>query len=137
MKRNEKVRIYLSYATTLFLPLAIYKIWTHQYAPMLQRVHLFVIPMAVWITTVLGIIVITELLIARKSRNQSEQRIMRTLAASFVVIGLIILAALALGLGEGTQLGLYLKTIANLGSLLAFGVARLLHLSLPLPGADH
>jgi signal transduction histidine kinase len=35
-----------------------------------------------------------------------------------VAIGIVILAALALGLGEGTQLGLYLKTIANLGSLL-------------------
>jgi signal transduction histidine kinase len=74
--------------------------------------------MAVWITYVLGLIAITELLIARKSENQSEKRIMRTLAASFVVIGMVILAALALGLGEGTQLGLYLKTVANLGSLL-------------------
>jgi signal transduction histidine kinase len=118
LKPSEKVRIYLSYAPTLFLPLAIYKIWTHQYAPMLQRVHLFVIPMAVWITYVLGVIAITELLIAKRTQNLSEQRIMRTLAASFVAIGIVILAALALGLGEGTQLGLYLKTIANLGSLL-------------------
>jgi signal transduction histidine kinase len=118
VKPSERLRIYLSYLPTLFLPLAIYKIWTHQYAPMLQRVHLFVIPMAVWITYVLGVIVMTELLIAKRTRNVSEQRIMRTLAASFVVIGIVILAALALGLGEGTQLGLYLKTIANLGSLL-------------------
>ncbi|HEY8188737.1 MAG TPA: ATP-binding protein [Pyrinomonadaceae bacterium] len=118
LKVSEKVRIYLSYSTTLFLPLAIYKIWTHQYAPMLQRVHIFVIPMAVWITYVLIVIAITELLIAKRSQNVSEQRIMRTLAASFVVIGIVILAALALGLGEGTQAGLYLKTIANLGSLL-------------------
>ena len=36
---------------------------------------------------------------------------MRTLAASFVVIGIVILAALALESGEGTQLGLYLKTL--------------------------
>jgi signal transduction histidine kinase len=118
LKQSEKIRVYLSYLPTLFLPLAIYKIWTHQYAPMLQRVHLFVIPMAVWITYVLSVIAITELLIARRTRNVSEQRIMRTLAASFVVIGIVILAALALGLGEGTPLGLYLKTIANLGSLL-------------------
>jgi signal transduction histidine kinase len=118
LKRSEKIRVYLSYATTLFLPLAIYKIWTHHYAPMLQRVQRFVIPMAVWITCVLGVIVVTELLIAKKTRNQSERRIMQTLAASFVVIGIVILAALALGLGEGTPLGLYLKTIANLGSLL-------------------
>ena len=118
LKLSEKVRIYASYTTTLFLPLAIYKIWTHQYAPMLQRVHLFVIPMAVWITYVLGVIAITELLIAKRSRNPSEQRIMRTLAASFVVICIVILAAIALGVGEGTEWGLYLKTIANLGSLL-------------------
>jgi signal transduction histidine kinase len=118
LKLSEKIRIYASYTTTLFLPLAIYKIWTHQYAPMLQRVHLFVIPMAVWITYVLGVIAITELLIAKRSRNPSEQRIMRTLAASFVVICIVILAAIALGVGEGTEWGLYLKTIANLGSLL-------------------
>ena len=118
LKRNEKIRIYLSYLPTLFLTVAIYKIWTGQYAPMLNRVHFLVLPMAVWITYVLGLIALTELLIARKSPNRSEQRIMRTLAASFVSIGIVILAALALGLGEGTQLGLYLKTIANLGSLL-------------------
>jgi signal transduction histidine kinase len=118
LKLSEKVRIYLSYAPTVFLPFAIYKIWTNQYAPMLQRVHFFVPYMAAWITYVLGVIVITELLIAKRTRNVSEQRIMRTLAGSFVVIGIVILAALALGLGEGTQLGLYLKTIANLGSLL-------------------
>ena len=118
LKLSEKVRIFLSYLPTLGLPFAIYKIWTSQYAPMLQRTHLFVIPMAVWITYVLGFIAVTELLIAKRTRNLSEQRIMRTLAASFVFIGIVILAALALGLGEGTQLGLYLKTIANLGSLL-------------------
>jgi signal transduction histidine kinase len=118
LRRSEQIRTYLSYLPTLGLPFAIYKIWTHQYAPMLQRTHQLVIPMAVWITYVLGHIAITELLIARKTKNVSEQRIMRTLAASFVVIGVVILAALALGLGEGTSWGLYLKTIANLGSLL-------------------
>ena len=118
LKRSEKIRLYLSYAPTIFLPLPIYKIWTHQYAPMLQRVHTFVVPMAVWITYVLAVIAITEMLIAKRTRNVSEQRIMRTLAASFVIIGIVILAALALGVGEGTQLGLYLKTVANLGSLL-------------------
>src|SRR5688500_18295169 len=43
---------------------------------------------------------------------------MRTLAASFIGVGVVIFAALAFGLGEGTVVGLYLKTIANLGSLL-------------------
>ncbi len=119
LTRFEKLRVYFSYAPTLFLPIAIYKIWTGQYAPMLQRVSFFVPYMAGWITLVLGFIAVTELLIAKKkTTNLSEQRIMRTLAASFIAVGLVILAALALGLGEGTQWGLYLKTVANLGSLL-------------------
>jgi hypothetical protein len=42
---------------------------------------------------------------------------MRTLAASFIGVGVVIFAALAAGVGEGTTAGLYLKTIANLGSL--------------------
>ncbi len=118
LNRSEKIRLYLSYVPPLFLPVAIYKIWTGQYAPMLARVKFLVLPMAAWIIYVLVVIAITELLIARKSSNKSEQRIMRTLAASFLSIGVVILSALALGVGEGTQLGLYLKTIANLGSLL-------------------
>lgn len=118
LNRFERLRVYISYAPTLFLPIAIYKIWTGPYAPMLRSVSVFVLPMAVWITYVLGIIAITELLIARKTSNLSEKRIMRTLAASFVAVGLVILSALALGVGEGTQWGLYLKTVANLGSLL-------------------
>lgn len=118
VKRSEIIRIYASYAPTIFLPVPIYKIWTGHYAPMLQRVQFLVIPMAVWITYVLGVIAVTELLIARRTKNVSERRIMRTLAASFVAIGLVILAALALGLGAGTEWGLYLQTVANLGSLL-------------------
>ena len=118
LNRSEKIRLLLSYGPPLFLPVAIYKIWTGNYAPMLARVQFLILPMAVWITYVLGVIAITELLIARKTNNASERRIMRTLAASFLGIGVVILAALALGVGEGTQLGLYLKTIANLGSLL-------------------
>jgi hypothetical protein len=114
----EKIRLYLSYAPPLFLPIAIYKIWTGPYAPMLSAVNFLVLPMAVWITYVLIVIAVTELLIARKSTNRSERRIMRTLATSFVAIGIVILAALALGLGKGTALGLYLNTLANLGSLL-------------------
>jgi signal transduction histidine kinase len=117
-KLSEKVRVYLSYLPNIFLAVALYKIWFRPYSPMMSRLHFLVLPMAVWITYVLGVIAITELLIAKKTQNQSEQRIMRTLAASFVVIGIVILAALAFGLGEGTEAGLYLKTVANLGSLL-------------------
>lgn len=118
LTRNEKVRVYLSYFPTLFLPIAVAQIWTGAYAPMFTKLALFVFPFAFWIAYVLGVIALTELLIARKSRNKSERRIMQTLAASFVAIGIVIMAALAVGLGEGTTLGLYLKTVANLGSLL-------------------
>ncbi|HKO96218.1 MAG TPA: ATP-binding protein [Pyrinomonadaceae bacterium] len=118
LNRSEKIRLFLSYVPPLFLPVAVYKIWTGQYAPMLARVKFLVLPMAAWITYVLIVIAVTELLIARKTTNVSEQRIMRTLAVSFLSIGVVILSALALGVGEGTQLGLYLKTVANLGSLL-------------------
>ncbi|MGH9956588.1 MAG: sensor histidine kinase, partial [Pyrinomonadaceae bacterium] len=118
LSRSEKIRVYLSYLPTIFLLVAIPQIWTGAYAPMLTKLRFFVIPFALWIAYVLGLIAVTELLIARRSTNRSEQRILRTLAASFVFIGVVILAALALGLGEGTTLGLYLKTVANLGSLL-------------------
>jgi len=116
--RNEKIRVYLSYIPTLFLVLAIPRIWAGNYAPMFIRLAAFVLPFAFWIAYVLGLIAVTELLIARHTENRSERRIMRTLAASFIGIGLVILAALAFGLGEGTIVGLYLKTVANLGSLL-------------------
>jgi signal transduction histidine kinase len=43
---------------------------------------------------------------------------MRTLAASFIGIGVVIFAALGFELWQGTVAGAYLKTIANLGSLL-------------------
>jgi signal transduction histidine kinase len=118
LNRSERVRVYLSYVPTLFLLIAVPKLWTGDYAPMLTKLSFFVIPFAFWIAYVLGLIALTELLIARKSGNRSEKRIMRTLAASFIGVGVVIFLALAFGLGEGTVAGLYLKTIANLGSLL-------------------
>jgi signal transduction histidine kinase len=118
LNRSEEIRIYLSYVPTVFLLIAVPQLWTGDYAPMLTKLSRFVIPFAFWIAYVLGLIALTELLIARKSGNRSEKRIMRTLAASFIGVGIVIFAALAFGLGEGTSAGLYLKTIANLGSLL-------------------
>jgi signal transduction histidine kinase len=118
LTRTEKIRVFLSYLPTLFLTITLWTIWTGAYEPMLTKVNFFVLPFALWVAYVLVLIAVTELLIARKTPNRSEQRIMRTLAVSFIGIGIFILAALALGLGEGTTAGLYLKTIANLGSLL-------------------
>jgi len=118
LNRGEEFRVYLSYIPTIFLLIAVPALWTGDYAPMFTKLSFFVIPFAFWIAYVLGLIALTELLIARKSKNSSERRIMRTLAASFIGVGVVIFAALAAGVGEGTTAGLYLKTIANLGSLL-------------------
>jgi signal transduction histidine kinase len=118
LTKSERLRVYLSYIPTLFLLIVVPRLWTGDYEPMFTKLSFFVIPFAFWIAYVLGLIALTELLIARKSRNPSEKRIMRTLAASFIGIGVVIFAALAAGVGEGTQAGLYLKTLANLGSLL-------------------
>ena len=118
LTKSERIRVYLSYLPTIFLVVAIPRLWSGMYAPMFVRLKFFVIPFAFWIAYVLGLIAITELLIARKTSNRSERRIMRTLAASFIGVGVVIFAALAAGVGEGTVAGLYLKTIANLGSLL-------------------
>lgn len=118
LTRSERIRVYLSYLPTIFLAIAIPQLWTGDYQPMFIKLSFFVIPFAFWIAYVLGLIALTELLIAHRSSDRSEKLIMRTLAASFIGVGLVILAALALGLGEGTVIGLYLKTIANLGSLL-------------------
>lgn len=118
LNRSERLRVYLSYVPTVFLVIAVPRLWTGDYAPMFTKLSFFVIPFAFWIAYVLGLIAFTELLIARRSNNRSEKRIMRTLAASFIGVGVVIFAALAAGVGEGTTAGVYLKTIANLGSLL-------------------
>ena len=118
LSRSEKIRVYLCYAPTIFLVVAIPRIWSGNYLPMLTKLGPFVFPFAFWIAYVLLLIALTELLIARKSKNRSERIIMRTLAASFIAVGIVIFAALAFGLGAGTVAGLYLKTVANLGSLL-------------------
>jgi signal transduction histidine kinase len=118
LTKGEKIRVYLCYMPAVFLTLAVPRMWMGEYAPMFTKLSFFVIPFAFWIAYVLGLIALTELLIARKTNNRSERRIMRTLAASFIGVGVVIFAALAFGLGEGTIAGLYLKTLANLGSLL-------------------
>jgi len=118
LNRSEHARVYLSYIPTIFLLVAVPRLWSGDYAPMFTKLSFFVIPFAFWIAYVLGLIALTELLIARKTKNRSEQRIMQTLAASFIGVGVVIFAALAAGVGAGTEVGLYLKTFANLGSLL-------------------
>src|ERR1051325_165356 len=118
LKPGERLRVYLSYIPALFLVIAIPPLWRGPYAPMFEKLSHLVLPFALWAAYVLCFIAVTDLLIARRSSSQNERRAMRTLAVSFVAIGLLLVAVYGLGLGEGTNWGNYLKTIANLGSLL-------------------
>src|SRR5947209_2821135 len=128
LTRTEKARVYLSYTPALFLTTAVPHIWTGSYEPMLDKfAHSFVpfsneitysFAFGIWAAYVLVFVAATDILIARLSVAVDERRSMQTLAASFLGIGALILAIYVFGLGEGSRLGFYLKTFANLGSLL-------------------
>jgi signal transduction histidine kinase len=118
LNRIERIRAFLSYLPCLFLVVAIPRIWSGSYQPMIAKESSFVLPFSLWVVYSLSVCAITELLVARRSESASERRILRTLAVSFIGIAVLILSALGLGLGRGTTAGLYLQTFANLGSLL-------------------
>jgi signal transduction histidine kinase len=118
LTRTERIRVYLSYIPCLFLLVTVPRIWTGPYQPMIAKLSQFVLPFAVWAVYSLALVAITELLVARRAPSASERRTLRTLAGSFIVIAILILASLGLGLGKGTVSGQYLQTFANLGSLL-------------------
>ena len=71
LTKSERVRVYLSYLPTVFLVIAVPRIWTGTYAPMLTKLSFFVFPFALWIAYVLGLIALTEMLIARKSTTDN------------------------------------------------------------------
>jgi signal transduction histidine kinase len=118
LTRSERLRVYLSYIPALFLLIAVPPLWVGDYAPMVEKLSHLVLPFALWAAYVLCFIAATDFLIARRTTVQAERRAMQTLAASFVVIGALLVVVYGFGLGEDTTWGLYLKTIANLGSLL-------------------
>jgi signal transduction histidine kinase len=118
LTRTERIRIYLSYIPCLFLFLAVPRIWSGNYQPMIVKLSALVLPFALWVAYTLAVVAFTELLVARRAPSVSERRILRTLAFSFIAIAVLILGALGFGLGKGTVVGLYLETLANLGSLL-------------------
>jgi signal transduction histidine kinase len=137
LTRNERARIYLSYLPAIFLAYAVPKLWTGTYAPMFVRLAHLLLPFALWAAYVLCLVAATDFLIARRSSSQSEKRLMQTLGASFVGIATMILVVYALRLGEGTEVGPYLKTLANLGSLvptalLAYHIYRYRYMELIL-----
>jgi signal transduction histidine kinase len=115
---SERARVYLSYVPAVFLVYAAPKLWTGAYAPMFVRLSHLLVPFALWAAYVLCLVAGTDFLIARLSKSQSERRLLNTLAASFLGLAALILAVYGLGVGQGTRLGLYLQTVANLGSLL-------------------
>ncbi len=115
---GERRGVFLSYTPALFLLIVVPRLWAGGYAPMFSRLAPFVLPFALWAAYVLGLVAAKDLRIAQRSSSVIERRSMRTVAASLVVIGLLILAVYAFGLGRGTTAGLYLQTFANLGSLL-------------------
>jgi len=118
LTRTERIRVYFSYLPCLFLFVVVPRIWAGSYQPMLAKLSVFVLPFALWIAYSLAVVAFTELLVARRSQSESERRILRTLAFSFIGIAILVVAAVGFGLGQGTQTGLYLQTFANLGSLL-------------------
>ncbi len=118
LNKTERVRVYLSYIPTVFLIYAVPKMWKGVYAPMFVKLSKLLLPFALWATYVLCLVAITDLFIAHLNRSASERRLLRTLAASFICIAAMIFGVYAAGIGEGADAGLYLKTFANLGSLL-------------------
>ncbi|HEY0544563.1 MAG TPA: ATP-binding protein [Pyrinomonadaceae bacterium] len=125
---TERARVYLSYIPTLFLLKAVPYLWSDGYRPMLEKLAelqllqtpriTYVQSFMLWAVYSLVLISVTDLIIAHLSKEQSERRFMQTLAGSFLLIGLLILAVDVIGVGRGTMLAPYLTTLANLGSLL-------------------
>ncbi|MEJ7616801.1 MAG: histidine kinase dimerization/phospho-acceptor domain-containing protein [Pyrinomonadaceae bacterium] len=135
---TEKARVYMSYIPALFLLIAVPRIWSGAYAPMLAKMGNLVLPFALWSAYVLFLIAGTDLLIARLSSSRQERRLMWTMAASFVSIAALMIFVHALGVvAAGTTLDLYLQSLANLGSLLpsallAYYIYRYRYLELAL-----
>jgi signal transduction histidine kinase len=117
-KFNERARVYLTYTPALFLFVAVPMLWAGPYAPMMQKLESLVLPFVLWAGYALVFVAVTDFLISRVVPSGSQKNSMRMLAASFAGIALLLVAAYAYGVGQGTTLGLYLKTLANLGSLL-------------------
>jgi signal transduction histidine kinase len=115
---NERARAYLTYIPALFLFIAVPKLWTGAYEPMMQKLETLVLPFALWAGYALVFVAVTDFLISRVVETASEKSSMRMLAVSFVGIAALLVLAYAFGVGRGTTLGLYLRTLANLGSLL-------------------
>src|SRR5258708_23506119 len=67
LSRSEKGRVYLSYALTIFLVVAIPQIWRGNYLPMLTKLGLFVFPISIVFAVVIMLLAVTELVIGLKA----------------------------------------------------------------------
>jgi signal transduction histidine kinase len=124
---SERARVFLSYLPTVFLAFALREIWIASYSPMLEQFSITTLPIwphvsfllafSIWAVYVLSLVAATDLLISGFVSNRNEKMFFRMLSTSFLAIALLILAYGALGLGSGSELGEFLKTLANLGSL--------------------
>ncbi len=124
----EKIRVYLSYIPPLFLVVSIPHLWTGAYRPMMLKLAEiqflntpsinYVQAFLMWAGYVLCLIAITDLAISFITKSKQEKQFMQLLGASFLAIAGLMIVMLLTGAGNDTKLGIYLQTIANLGSLL-------------------
>jgi len=120
----ERARVFLSYTPALFLFISVPQIWRGAYQPMLDKLAglpfllglNFVQAFMLWAIYALVVVAVSDLILARRAKADNERRLMQTLAASFAVIAVLIVAVFLFGRSQRT--GLYLQTFANLGSLL-------------------
>jgi len=120
----ERARVFLSYTPALFLFISVPQIWRGAYQPMLDKLAElpfmfglnFVQAFMLWAIYALVVVAVSDLILARRAKADNERRLMQTLAASFAVIAVLIVAVFLFGRSQRT--GLYLQTFANLGSLL-------------------
>jgi signal transduction histidine kinase len=125
---TERLRVYLSYLPAVFLPVALIQLWRGPYEAMLTRFAVATVPVltnisfllafSLWATYVLCLIAATDLLMARLASTRSERRFLVVLAGSFIVVAALVFLHGAVGVGSGGNISEYLKTLANLGSLL-------------------
>ncbi|MGI8655107.1 MAG: sensor histidine kinase [Pyrinomonadaceae bacterium] len=120
----ERARVFLSYIPAIFLFISVPQIWRGAYMPMLDKLAglsfvfglNFVQAFMLWAIYALAVVAVTDLILASRAKADNERRLMQTLAASFAVIAVLIIAVYVFR--QSAWAGLYLQTFANLGSLL-------------------
>jgi signal transduction histidine kinase len=125
---SEKGRVILSYVPLLFLPLALFQIWQSEFAP-IERVFAavtlpyfkgvsFLTSFSLWAVYVLVVVAVTDMAIARSASSSRERRFLLVLAGSFTAVAFLVALHGVFHVGVQSHLGDYIKTLANLGSLL-------------------